>query len=171
MDRNASETYQEPSAQQSLADTRTLINYIKSLSPTSPLVHPILTPRFAITCSSPLLAGLGEIAAEDRELAIQTHISENAAEIAFTKELFPDAPHYTGVYDGFGLLKRKTILAHGVHLAEDELELIKDKDAGISHCPTSNFNIRSGMANVGVMLDKGIKVGTKRICHCPTSPQ
>ncbi|KAG8981318.1 hypothetical protein FRB94_009379 [Tulasnella sp. JGI-2019a] len=159
MDRNSAETYQEKSPEDSLRDTRTLVDYIKSLQSESPLVHPILTPRFAISCSAALLAGLGEIAARDPELAIQTHISENAAEIAFTQKLFPDCPHYAGVYDTFGLLRKKTILAHGVHLGEDELELIKAKGAGISHCPTSNFNIRSGMANVGDMLDKGIKVG------------
>lgn len=170
MDRNSSETYQEPSAEKSLSDTRALVEYIKSLSPSPPLVHPILTPRFAISCSSPLLAGLGEIAAKDPELAIQTHISENAAEIAFTRELFPECPHYAGVYDKFGLLRRKTILAHGVHLGEDELELIRAKGAGISHCPTSNFNIRSGMANVGAMLDKGIKVEMTPICRACLYP-
>lgn len=134
------------------------MDHIKSLDPPG-IVHPILTPRFAISCSSPLLAGLGEIAAADPDLAIQTHISENAAEIAFTRQLFPDCSSYAGVYDNFGLLRNKTILAHGCHLSDDELELIRSRGAGISHCPTSNLNLRSGIANVGGMLDRGIKVG------------
>jgi len=63
------------------------------------------------------------------------------------------------VYDHYHLLRDNTILAHGVHLEEEELELIKERNSGISHCPTSNFNLTSGMAKVGVMLDKEIKVG------------
>jgi len=30
---------------------------------------------------------------------------------------------------------------------------------GVSHCPTSNFNLRSGFAKVGMLLDRGVKVG------------
>lgn len=158
MDRNASPSYQEGSPEQSLAETQALITHISSLS--SPLVQTILTPRFAIACSDSLLSGLGSIASEHPDMAIQTHISENKSEVAFTAELFPSAPHYAGVYDAFGLLRKKTILAHGVLLTEDELALIKEREAGVSHCPTSNFNLRSGMAKVGEMLDRGIKVSS-----------
>jgi guanine deaminase len=79
-------------------------------------------------------------------------------EISYTGELFPAASSYTDVYDIFGLLRNNTILAHAVHLSQDEMKLIKSKDAGISHCPTSNFNLSSGVAPVGVFLDMGIKV-------------
>ncbi|KAI0333516.1 guanine deaminase, partial [Cubamyces sp. BRFM 1775] len=207
MDRNSPSYYIEPSASASLDATRELITHIRSLplpssSPSSsgspqraePLVRPILTPRFAISCSHELLAGLGKIAAADPTLHIQTHISENASEIAFTKELFPpeSLPEppvplpthsgvngvngangasksagqgkekgkgtYAGVYDAFGLLRENTVLAHAVHLEEEEVEIIKARGAGISHCPTSNFNLRSGCARIGMLLDRGIKV-------------
>ncbi|KAG8907518.1 hypothetical protein FRB99_003891 [Tulasnella sp. 403] len=161
MDRNGGTNYQEPSAEQSLKDTTEFIAHVSSLQPdaTEPLVQPILTPRFAIACTGDLLGGLGKIAAANPTMAIQTHISENAGEIAFTKQLFPECESYAHVYDRYGLLREKTILAHGCHLEHKELELIKSKGAGISHCPTSNFNLRSGMAKVGEMLDRGIKVG------------
>lgn len=82
----------------------------------------------------------------------------------FTKTLFAHLPHdgdltYAGVYDHYGLLRENTILAHAVHLQPSEIDLISQRGSGISHCPTSNFNLTSGMAKVGVMLDKGIKVG------------
>lgn len=157
----------DPSA--SLTATHSIISYIRSLPPAScihaaagthqPLVQPILTPRFAISCTGPLLKGLGDIAAADKDLLIQTHISENQAEIVYTNELFPAAGSYAGVYDSFGLLREGTILAHAVHLTPPEVELIKERGAGISHCPTSNFNLRSGIAPVGMFLDQGIKVG------------
>ncbi|EDR03286.1 uncharacterized protein LACBIDRAFT_185911 [Laccaria bicolor S238N-H82] len=167
MNRESPHYYVESSTSSSLADTRALITYIRSLpsgpSPQAasnePLVQPILTPRFAISCTSDLLASLGEIASSDPTLRIQTHISENPQEVKYTKQLFPDANSYADVYDKHGLLNKHTILAHAVHLEVEEVELIRKRGAGISHCPTSNFNLRSGVAPVGVFLDKGIKVG------------
>ncbi|KAG5644224.1 hypothetical protein DXG03_008819 [Asterophora parasitica] len=167
MDRNCPESYVEPSANVSVDETKELISHIRTISsrpnahvlPRPHLVQPILTPRFAISCTSELLTSLGKLAALDTSLHIQTHISENKAEIAFTKELFPDAPHYAGVYDSFGLLRNNTVLAHAVHLEDAEIELIAERKAGISHCPTSNFNLSSGVAPIGVYLDRGIKVG------------
>ncbi|KAI0780664.1 guanine deaminase [Trametes elegans] len=186
MDRNSPEYYVEPSADASIAATRALIEHIRALpSPPGkgePLVRPTLTPRFAISCSHELLGKLGELARDDPALHIQTHISENAGEVAFTRELFPLASlppppvplpvgggegaqkggrkewTYAGVYDAFGLLRENTVLAHAIHLEEDAVEVIKARGAGISHCPTSNFNLRSGCARVGMLLDRGVKV-------------
>ena len=193
MDRNAAPYYVEPSPAASLAATRELIAHIRALPPlpgaAELLVRPVLTPRFAISCSNELLSQLGELARADPGLAIQTHISENAAEIAFTKTLFPpsDLPlppssaaadeadaadaaggmdtagaaargTYAGVYDAYGLLRGNTVLAHAVHLEDAEAALIAARGAGVSHCPTSNFNLRSGCARVGALLDRGIKV-------------
>lgn len=173
MDRNSPDYYVEPSAEDSVATTQALISYIRGLTPNphTALVQPILTPRFAISCTPELLSSLGDVAKADPSLTIQTHISENDSEIVFTKTLFP--PHilpadslaaknkhttYAGVYDAYGLLRRNTVLAHAVHLEEEEVEIIKLRNAGVSHCPTSNFNLRSGCARVGHLLDKGIKV-------------
>ncbi|KAK9900614.1 Metallo-dependent hydrolase [Cystobasidium minutum MCA 4210] len=125
----------------------------------SALVQPILTPRFAISCSDALMAGLQAMVGKDPTLHIQTHLAENPAEIEFTKQLFPFADSYTQVYDHFGLLTKKTILAHCVHLEDSEMQLIKETRSGISHCPTSNLNLRSGCSPVAELLDKGIKVG------------
>lgn len=169
MDRHSPAEYVEPSAEASITDTKSFIAHVKSLVPpptdagspqSSPLVHPILTPRFAISCTSSLLSALGDLAAENPDLRIQTHISENPSEIAFTKELFPECKTYAGVYDAHGLLRSNTILAHAVHLEEEEVQLIAQRGAGVSHCPTSNFNLSSGVAPVGKLLDRGIKVST-----------
>lgn len=193
MDRNCPPTYIEASAEGSLSDTKTFVSYVQSLSNNLssanpiPLVQPILTPRFAISSSPELLTGVGEMytrsSTTPNPLLLQTHISENQAEIAFTKELFKDlpahhlsengdAPHhpkehsYASVYDHYGLLKERTILAHGVYLTEGELELIKTRKAGVSHCAGSNFNLRSGVASVADWLERGIKVRTCPLCSC-----
>ncbi|KAL9936660.1 hypothetical protein V8E36_004728 [Tilletia maclaganii] len=123
------------------------------------LVQPILTPRFAISCSDTLLAGIGAMATKDPSLRIQTHLSENPSEIEFTRKLFPFASSYTDVYDHFSLLTERTILAHAVHLEPAEMQLLKDRKCGVSHCPTSNLNLRSGASPIGELLTMGIKVG------------
>ncbi|GAB1525385.1 hypothetical protein RhiTH_008545 [Rhizoctonia solani] len=163
--------YQEDSTSQSIENTKKLISYIRALSPNSaPLVHPILTPRFAISCTGDLLDSLGDMVKADPTLAIQTHISENLGEIDFTLKLFPKASTYTDVYKRAGLLTDRTILAHAVHLSNDEMEEIKSCGSGISHCPTSNFYLNSGVARVGEMLDRGLKVGLGTDCSGGFSP-
>ncbi|KAF8493526.1 hypothetical protein JB92DRAFT_3234434 [Gautieria morchelliformis] len=135
-----------------------MISYINSLN--SVLLHPILTPRFALSCTDDLLSGLGKLAAEapttphPARLPIQTHISENTAEILLTASLFPAHASYAAVYDDFGLLGPTTILAHRCHLSDTELALVKKVGTGISHC----FNLRSGVTRVGEWIDEGIKV-------------
>ncbi|KAJ1300619.1 hypothetical protein OPQ81_002273 [Rhizoctonia solani] len=151
MNRNSG-TYQEDSTSQSIENTKKLITSIRALSPASSrLVHPILTPRFAISYTSDLLNALGDLAREDPTLAIQTHISENLSEIEFTRELFPEASSYTGVYKRAGLLTERTILAHAVHLSTEEMEMIK-------------------CCGIGEMLDRGLKVGLGTDCSGGFSP-
>ena len=155
--------YIEESAEVSIRDTQALIHHIRSLDHHSndghePLVQPILTPRFALSCSRDLLTRLGSLAASDPTLHIQTHISENEREIEETLKRFSEAKSYADVYDTHGLLRENTILAHAIHLTKDEVELIKQRKVGISHCPTSNFNLNSGIAPIGYFLDRGVKV-------------
>lgn len=177
MNRESPDYYVEPSTEVSVEATVQLISYIRSIAGSTstgeapPLLQPILTPRFAISCTPDLLESLGQLAKADPGLTIQTHISENESEISYTKKLFPPEVlpplpdgskrtdvTYADVYDAYGLLRENTVLAHGVHLEDEEVKLIKERKAGISHCPTSNFNLRSGFAKVGMLLDHGIKV-------------
>lgn len=165
MDWNCPGYYIERTPEDSLRDTLALIEHIKSLplSPANePLVQPIITPRFALSCSDKLLTQLGALAAQHPHLPIQTHISENRREVEDVKRRF-DAESYARVYDQFGLLRENTVLGHGVWLTEGEMALIKARGAGVAHCPTSNFYLSSGMARVGLMLDYGVKVG--RSCY------
>ncbi|TXT04306.1 hypothetical protein VHUM_04193 [Vanrija humicola] len=127
------------------------------------IVRPVLTPRFAISCSPDLLSALGALAAE-RSLPIQTHLAENTSEIAEIRRLFPAAKTYAGVYAAHGLLTPRTILAHAVHLDDAERDVIAAHGAGVSHCPGSNTNLNSGAARVLDMLSHGIRVGLGSDC-------
>ncbi|GET49743.1 guanine deaminase [Rhizophagus irregularis DAOM 181602=DAOM 197198] len=163
MDCNSPENYIE-SLDNSVKSTEEFVKYVLNLEKDegrgngSRLVYPIITPRFAITCTSQLMNSLG-LLAKKYNMPIQSHLSENIGEINFISELFPHLPDYTTVYDHHGLLNEKTIMAHGIHLSSKELKLIKERNIGISHCPTSNFAICSGVCNVRQLLDEGIKVG------------
>lgn len=117
------------------------------------LVKPVITPRFAPVCSRELLQYLGSLA-NDLQLSVQTHISENKEEKQLVTELFPECKNYASVYDKFSLLSSKTILAHGIYLSEAERNLVKARNCSISHCPTSNSFISSGEAPVKTYMYK-----------------
>lgn len=154
------EYYKDASAEDSILATKSSIDYIHRLDPRGHLIKPILTPRFAPTCSRHALSSLGKLAAAfNPPLHIQTHISENTNEVALVQSLFPEASSYAAVYDKAGLLTNRTILAHAVHLTPGERVLIRERQAKISHCPASNSALGSGIAPVRVMLDEGLSVG------------
>ncbi|OCK73284.1 guanine deaminase [Lepidopterella palustris CBS 459.81] len=150
--------YRDASVEDAVRDSRASIDYIRKIDPGAELVAPIITPRFAPSCTAECLSALGEL---HRETGVhcQTHISENKPEIALVKELFPERKSYADVYDAAGLLTPKMILAHAVHLTGDEVELIKERGAKISHCPASNTALTSGCARVRELIESGIAVG------------
>ncbi|KAI0843068.1 guanine deaminase [Hypoxylon sp. FL0890] len=158
MDNLGPDYYLDESPTASLAATQASIDHIRSIDPSFDLVSPILTPRFAPACSREVMTGLGKLHIETG-LPIQTHISENINEIQLVREMFPDCENYADVYDKFGLLGEKTILAHAIHLTEEEADLIAGKDSKIAHCPCSNSALTSGEARVRWLLEKGIGVG------------
>ncbi|UKZ85410.1 uncharacterized protein TrAFT101_001273 [Trichoderma asperellum] len=150
--------YRDASAAETLRATQQTIDHMRSIDPGFDIVSPILTPRFAPSCSREAMAGLAQLHRETN-LPIQTHISENLGEIQLVKSMFPEADSYAGVYDKYGLLTPKTVLAHAVHISEEEAELIAHRGSKVSHCPCSNTSLTSGPARVRWMWDRGIDVG------------
>ena len=154
MDRNSPDYLTEHSAEEALENTR---NWLQAIPKDYRHCHPILTPRFTPTCSDALMEGLGKIKKE-KGIPLQSHLSENKAEIAWVKELCPDTKNYGESYDRYGLLQH-SVMAHCVHTREDELELLKERECYICHCPQSNTNLQSGVAPVKHFLEKGAKLG------------
>ena len=123
------------------------------------LVRPIITPRFVPSCTPELLKACGELA-QKYQLPVQSHLSENTSEIAWVAELEPESKSYGDAYNRYGLFgQTPTIMAHCVWTAGSELELMKKNGVMVAHCPTSNFNLSSGMAPVRNLLDAGIRIG------------
>ena len=154
MDRNSPDYLTEHSAEEALENTR---NWLQAIPEEYRHCHPILTPRFTPTCSDALMEGLGKIKKE-KGIPLQSHLSENKAEIAWVKELCPGTKNYGESYDRYGLLQH-SVMAHCVHTREDELELLKERECYICHCPQSNTNLQSGVAPVKHFLEKGAKLG------------
>ncbi|KAL9057551.1 MAG: hypothetical protein Q9162_002284 [Coniocarpon cinnabarinum] len=138
--------------------SESVIAHCATLDPTGEKVRGVVTPRFAPSCSAASLRALGDLV-KQKQLWTQTHVSENLDELARVKEMFPHSRDYVSVYDDCGLLNERTILAHGIHLSNDEVAMIKERGAGISHCPISNTALASGEARVRTLMERGVKVG------------
>mgnify|MGYP002852690739 CR=1 FL=1 len=122
-------------------------------------VRPIVTPRFIPSCTPELLEACGEMARR-YNLPVQSHLSENHGEIELVKQLEPESRFYGDAYDRYGLFgTTPTVMAHCVWTDGEELELLKKRGVMVAHCPTSNFNVSSGLAPVRRFLDAGIAVG------------
>ncbi len=115
-----------------------------------------VNPRFAVCCSDELLSRAYRRVADDA--FIQTHLAESKQECEIVAELFPDDPHYTGVYDRHGLLGERTLLAHCLHLCDDEWQLIEQRKSVVVHCPTANTFLRSGLFELDNARRHGVRL-------------
>jgi guanine deaminase len=161
MNRNSPDFYRDDSADKSIQVTEDVIAHIRSLDPGGELVTPILTPRFAISCTTDLLDGLGKIAAREGNLPIQTHFNEAKSEIAATLELFPQFTNEADLYEHYGLLTERAILAHCTHMSDYEMDRLGALNCGVAHCPSANTTVGGGFmaAPIRKFLRRGIKVG------------
>lgn len=156
MDRNADESLVE-NTKDSINETLDLIN--EDLSNPDPLVHYMLTPRFVPSVTPELMTELGKMA-EKYDLPIQSHLDENLDEIAWVNRLHPTIPSFAQVYEHFHLLRSyKTIMAHCIHMTDEEIRLLKDRHIYIAHCVASNSNLSSGIMPLRKYLDNDMLIG------------
>ena len=153
MDRNSLPGVLEETTEQSMAETLRWLDACQDFR----LVKPILTPRFTPSCSNELMAFLGKLAAE-RDLPVQSHLSENQAEMAWVRQLHPDCQQYWETYAKYGLWNDRTVMAHCVWSDARERAAMKDAGVTVVHCADSNQNLCSGVAPVRVMLRERLKV-------------
>ncbi|KAK0670877.1 hypothetical protein QBC41DRAFT_354610 [Cercophora samala] len=162
MTRNSPDFYVDKSARDSLSETRECLSHLRSIDPEGRLVKYVITPRFAISCDEETLRGLGDIWRENEDLAVQTHFNEARQEMEETTRLFPQfGGSEADLYEEFGLLGKRTILAHCCYMDEHEMGKIERLGCGVAHCPISNMTVGGGFmaAPVRELLDRKIKVG------------
>ena len=147
--------YRDASAADAVADTRALIEFVRAL-PGNDRVLPVITPRFIPSCSDEALTGLGALAAETGA-HVQTHCSESdwAHGHALSRYGHTDAT----ALDGFGLMTRKTVLAHSVFLTDPDMALLRQRGAGVAHCALSNMYFANAVFPLRRALEQGVHVG------------
>jgi guanine deaminase len=149
--------YRDASPEAGEADTRAFIEYVRSMPENhASLIKPVITPRFIPSCSDDLLHRLGALARETH-CHVQTHCSESdwAHKFVFDRCGKSD----TAALDGYGLLSRHTILAHGNFLGDDDVALIQSRGSGIAHCPLSNVYFSDAVFPLRKILRAGVHVG------------
>ena len=139
-DRHSPDGLRDASAAQSLYETEALIQRWHGVD----RLGYAITPRFAPTSSEAQLRGAGELAAAHTDVWVQSHVAENADEIKWVAELFPQARSYLGVYEDMGLLRERSVYAHCLHLDANDRDLMTERGAAAAVCPTSNLFLDSG---------------------------
>ena len=140
MDRNAPQALTDD-AQRSYDETKALIGRWHGRG----RLGYAITPRFAITSTPAQLEAAVALKREFPGCHVQTHLSENDAEIAFTNSLYPDCGDYAGIYERFGLTGPKSLFGHCIHLSEREADALSDSGSVAVFCPTSNLFLGSGL--------------------------
>jgi guanine deaminase len=153
--------YRDASAKAAIDGTAALIDYVRGHvrgndANQEGLVLPVITPRFIPSCTDSLLQGLGELAASSG-CHVQTHCSESDWEHGAV--LARHGRSGAESLDGFGLLTRRTVLAHGNFVSGSDLDLIRTRGAGVAHCPLSNAYFGNAVFPLRTALDRGVRVG------------
>lgn len=149
--------YRDASPEAAIEGTRALIDYI-TVHPENgeARVLPVVTPRFIPSCTDATLEGLGAIARECG-CHVQTHCSESdwAHGYVLSRHGATDAE----MLDRFGLLGRRSVLAHANFLTADDMERVRVREAALAHCPLSNVYFANAVFPLLAALEKGLHVG------------
>ncbi len=149
--------YRDASAASAEADTRAFLNFVHTLPGNGAgLIKPVITPRFIPSCTDDLLHRLGALA-RATDCHVQTHCSESDWAHAYVLDRCGVTD--TAALDGFGLLTRRTILAHGNFIGDADVQRIVARGAGIAHCPLSNVYFSDAVLPLRRLLEREVHVG------------
>lgn len=140
MDRNAPEALRD-TAQRGYDESEALIQRWHGKGRASYAI----TPRFAPTSTPEQMELAGALWKENPGTYLQSHVSENRAEVDWARQIFPERSGYLDIYDHYGQLGARAIYGHGIWLTDAELSLLHDSGTAIAHCPTSNQFLGSGL--------------------------
>lgn len=155
--RSCPDYYRDASAGVAIEGTLEFIEYVRGHKANRDgLVLPAITPRFIPSCTDALLEGLGELTHGTR-CHVQTHCSESDWEHGAVLARYGRSDAES--LDGFGLMSRRTVLAHSNFISDSDMYLIGARGAGIAHCPLSNAYFSNAVFPLRRALEKGLHVG------------
>jgi guanine deaminase len=140
MDRNAPEALRD-TAQRGYDESKALIGRWHGKERASYAI----TPRFAPTSTPEQMELAGALWKEHPGTYLQSHVSENRAEVDWAKAIFPERSGYLDIYEHYGQLGPRAIYGHGIWLTDAELARMHETGTAIAHCPTSNMFLGSGL--------------------------
>jgi guanine deaminase len=116
-----------------------------------------VAPRFAITSTPAQMAAARDLIAARPDLHVQTHLSENRAEIDFACSLFPEARDYADIYARYGMLGPRSLFGHCIHLSGRERAALAESGSVAVFCPTSNLFLGSGLFDLEATRAAGVR--------------
>ena len=117
-----------------------------------------VTPRFSLSTTEPMLESCAALLRDVEGALFTSHVNENTAEVDTVLGLFPGCRDYTDTYARFGLIGRRSVLAHNVHPTDAELDVLADRGASVAHCPSSNSALGSGLFPLRRHIEHGVRV-------------
>jgi len=121
-----------------------------------PLITPALGPHSPYLCTPEILHACSMLGLQ-YDVPQLIHIGETALEVQESIERLGVPPVIW--MQKQGLLVGKMVVAHGVHLTDEEMRLLGERGIGVAHNPTSNLKLASGVARVPALRQNGVRVG------------
>lgn len=149
--------YRDASAEDTVEGTKRFIDYVEAHPENGEgLAKPVVTPRFIPACTDAALEGLGALARECG-CHVQTHCSESDWEHGYvlSRHGRTDAESL----DSFGLLGRRSVLAHSNFLTTNDMDIVRTRQSAVAHCPLSNAYFAGAVFPLRAALEKGLHVG------------
>jgi cytosine/adenosine deaminase-related metal-dependent hydrolase len=138
-----------------LADSRRLLGAYHDPRPRA-MLRIALAPCAPFAVSEDLMRRTADLARENG-VRLHTHLAETRDEEVYCREVYGCRP--VELLRRLGWLGRDVWLAHCLHLSPEEISLLGETETGVSHCPSSNLRLGSGLAPVRALLDAGAPVG------------
>ena len=167
IDKNATHGNVEVSTTQSLEDEEKAVAHIRKIDPEAKLLSPCIQPRSLGFDSPELVAGLGKMCypkTQSSPVHVQAHMCETVADFKQAQKLHPGFDNYSEIYDHYGLLHEKTILAHCIYLSDRDIDLLVARKSGVAHNGNSDTCLTDGECRVRELLNRGVKVGLGTDC-------
>jgi len=142
------------STKESLISTRTLAERWHNTE--GGRIRYAVAPRFVLSCSDALMKGAHEMTTSFPGMLFHTHASENTSEIAAVRARCK--MENVEYLHHLGLLSEKACLAHCIHLNDNEVDILSQTRANVSHCPSSNLKLGSGIADIPRLMNRRINV-------------
>lgn len=153
MDRSAPENLLE-NAEESLRKTEVFLEKYSANRNT----RPVLTPRFAPTCTRELINGLGKLG-KKYNVGMQTHLVESLWEAEQAKLLFPECSCDTEIYERAGLMDNGPVIGgHFIFPSEDDIRVMRKYDSYAVQCPDATISVIAGIMRTGALLDQSMKI-------------